>query len=103
LQTVRHRFNIYARRCDAMTPRWATQTRYTLRRNTTSTRIMKCLVFGIHREGIIYSSYSLIQWVIQGDWWLPTNIGHEFGAGCLLIYSFWMMTLQVEMIRCSFK
>jgi len=52
LQTVRHRFNIYASSCvalalcclGAMTRRWALPTRYTLRRNTES--IMKGLVFG---------------------------------------------------------
>jgi len=46
LQTVRHRFKIYASSCvafGATTRRWAPPTRYTLRHNTAS--IMKGLVF----------------------------------------------------------
>jgi len=46
LQTVRHRFNIYASSSvafGAMTRRWTPQTRYTLRRYITS--IMKGLFF----------------------------------------------------------
>jgi len=45
LQTVRHRFNIYAGSCVALAP----QTRYTLRRNTAS--IMKSLVWFSKRYG----------------------------------------------------
>jgi len=41
--TVRHRFNICASSCVAMTRRWAPQTRYTLRPNTAS--VKKGLVF----------------------------------------------------------
>jgi len=42
LQTVRHRFNIYASSCVALVWRWASRTRYTPRHNTAS--IVKGLV-----------------------------------------------------------
>jgi len=55
LQTVRHRFNIYARSCvafGATTRRWAPPTRYTLRRNTAC--IMKGLVWYDSRIYLIF-------------------------------------------------
>jgi len=56
LQTVCHRFNIYAGSClGAMTRSWALQTRCTLQHSVAS--IMKCWVFGL-----VYS------WRIETDW-----------------------------------